>query len=87
MVNLRALNLLISEHIKNKGIKNLFSNLGFHKMTFLRVVWVDGEVRLKRQNKNSRFHDLKVVGQKITKQKFRVLKICLAYWGFAKCFF
>ena len=34
MANLRALNLLISEHIKNKDIKNLFSKLGFYKMTF-----------------------------------------------------
>ena len=29
--------------------------------------------------KNSRFYDLRVAGYKITKQKFRVLKICLAY--------
>ena len=26
-------------------------------------------------------------GIKIIKQKFKVLKICLAYWGFAKCLF
>ena len=34
MVNLRILNLSISEHLKNKGIKNLFIKLGFYKMNF-----------------------------------------------------
>ena len=34
MVNLRVLNLLTSEHIKNKGIQNLFSQLGFSKIVF-----------------------------------------------------
>ena len=31
------------------------------------------------KTKNSRFYDLRFVGIKITKQKFRVLKNCLAY--------
>ena len=35
MVNLRFLTLLILEHIKNKGIKNLFSRLRLYKITFL----------------------------------------------------
>ena len=34
MVSLRFFNPLISKHIKNKGIKNLFSKPGFYKMTF-----------------------------------------------------
>ena len=34
MVNLRFLNSLILERIKNKGIKNLFSELGFIKWLF-----------------------------------------------------
>ena len=34
MVSLRFFNPLISKHIKNNGIKNLFSKLGFYKMTF-----------------------------------------------------
>ena len=35
------------------------------------------------KKKNSRFYDLKVLGYK----KFKVLKIYLVYWGFAKCLF
>ena len=31
---LKFFNLLISEHIKNKGIKNLFSKLRFYEVTF-----------------------------------------------------
>ena len=31
------------------------------------------------KTRNSKFYDLRIVGYKITKQKFRVLKICLAY--------
>ena len=40
-----------------------------------------------KNDKTKSFYDLRVVKKKITKQKIRVLKICLAYWGFAKCLF
>ena len=32
--SLRFCNSLISKHMKHKGINNLFSKLGFYKMTF-----------------------------------------------------
>ena len=40
------------------------------------------------KTRNSRFYDLRIVGyKKFIKQKFRVLKICLAYQNFTKCLF
>ena len=47
------------------------------------VVWISERADSKDKTKNSRFLDLKILGYK----KFKVLKIYLAYWGFAKCLF
>ena len=47
MVNLSVLKLLISKHIKNKGIYNLFSKLGFYKMTFIKCFEINKLKNLK----------------------------------------